>query len=137
MRKQLEAQLNEIFGPTLGEQDETTQFESGQFHMIYVEGKGAPTVKHEDIGEARKEAERLAAKEGRPTYLLTATHACLPPVCELDILDLVDKAILLGQHDIAKALLACSILLDAAAPHIPKEGLISKMWFDIAGTLKL
>ena len=136
MRKQLEAQLNEIFGPQPKEHNGTIEFETEEFYMIYVEGKGAPTIKHEDLDEARKEAERLAEKEGKPTYLLTATHACLPPVSKLDILNLVEKAIDLDQHDIAKALLTCSILVDAAAEYMPKEGLISKMWFEAAATLK-
>jgi hypothetical protein len=137
MTKQLEAQLNKIFGPEPKEHNGTTQFEMEEFYMIYVEGKGVPTLKHEDIDEARKEAERLAAKEGRPTYLLTATHVCLPPVSKLDVLDLVEKAIKLGQHDIAKALLTCSILVDTASEYMPKEGLASKIWFETAATLKL
>lgn len=35
-----------------------------QFFMVYAEGQGAPTYKHENEQAASKEAERLAEKLG-------------------------------------------------------------------------
>ena len=104
--------------------------------MLYVEGMGSPIVKHEDIDEARQEAERLSKKEGKPVHLLKAHSVCLAEESKLDVMALVDKAIMLDQHDIAKALLTCSILADTASEYVPKKGLMSKMWFETAATLK-
>lgn len=41
-----------------------------QFFMVYAEGQGAPTYKHENEQAASKEAERLAEKLGVNTTVL-------------------------------------------------------------------
>jgi hypothetical protein len=40
--------------------------------MIYVEGGSTPAVKHDDYTDALKEAERLAIKTKKKTYILKA-----------------------------------------------------------------
>lgn len=42
------------------------------FYMIYVEGGSTPTVKHDNPVDAQKEAERLAIKTKKKTYILKA-----------------------------------------------------------------
>ena len=40
------------------------------FFMIYLEGGGSPTYRHETIESAEAEAKRLSQKFGRPAYIL-------------------------------------------------------------------
>lgn len=40
------------------------------FYMVYVQGNRSPTVCHLSLFEARDEAQRLARKEKRETYVL-------------------------------------------------------------------
>ena len=42
------------------------------FYMIYVEGGSTPTVKHNNPIDAQKEAERLALRTNKKTYILKA-----------------------------------------------------------------
>ena len=49
------------------------------FYMTFVDGKAAPTVKHETHELAETEAERLTRKEGKTTYVLAAIAKCVPP----------------------------------------------------------
>ena len=49
-----------------------------QFFMVYAEGQGAPTYKHENEQAASKEAERLAEKLGVNTTVLQADKNGLP-----------------------------------------------------------
>ena len=131
MSNQLNTQLDALFGP-----EDEKQFESETFYMLHVEGGSAPTVKHATVEAARKEAERLAKKENKPVYLLNASDVCLPdPKC--DVLSLVEKANNLGQQDIAKALLTCALLVDAAKAYMPEGDPISRMWFDLASVVKI
>ena len=131
MSNQLNKQLDALFGP-----EDEKQFESKPFYMLHVEGGSAPTVKHATIEDARKEAERLVKKENKPVYLLKASDVCLPdPKC--DVISLVEKANNLGQQDIAKALLTCALLVDAAKAYMPEDEPISRMWFDLASVVRL
>ena len=41
-----------------------------KFWMVYAEGGQAPNKKHYSQAEADAEAQRLAKKNGRPTYVL-------------------------------------------------------------------
>lgn len=50
-----------------------------KFYMVTVDGQGASTKRYEDILLARREAERLTAKEGRPAHLLEAIETVVPP----------------------------------------------------------
>lgn len=50
------------------------------FYMVFVEGGGAPTVKHDSEHEAEKEAARLANKLNRPAFILEATQVMAPEV---------------------------------------------------------
>lgn len=49
-----------------------------QFFMVYAEGQGAPTYKHENEQAASKEAERLAEKLGVNTTVLQAVKQVAP-----------------------------------------------------------
>ena len=49
-----------------------------QFFMVYAEGQGAPTYKHENEQAASKEAERLAEKLGVNTTVLQAVKTVAP-----------------------------------------------------------
>ena len=51
-----------------------------KFFMLYVEGRGNPTVQHPYRHHAIQEAERLAAQTtniGRKVYLLETTATCI------------------------------------------------------------
>lgn len=48
------------------------------FFMVYAEGQGAPTFKHEDEGKATTEAERLAEKLGVETTVMKAVITVTP-----------------------------------------------------------
>ena len=133
MSDQLNKQLDALFGP---EDKPAKRFEDQEFYMLHVEGGAAPTVKHATIGDARKEAERLVKKEGKPVYLLQASNVCLPDP-KLDVSTLVDKANKLGHTDIARALLTCAVLVDAAKAYMPQDEPISRMWFETASVIKL
>lgn len=133
MSNQLNTQLDALFGP----EDKTArQFEDQEFYMLHVEGGSAPTVKHATVEGARKEAERLVKKENKPVYLLQASDVCLPDP-KLDVLSLVEKADNLGHGDIARALLTCALLVDAAKAYMPEGDPISRMWFDLASVVKI
>lgn len=43
-----------------------------RFYMVYMEGEGAPTYKHDTKESAVKEAERLSLLFGKKTYVLRA-----------------------------------------------------------------
>lgn len=133
MSNQLNKQLDALFGP----EDKTAQqFEDQVFYMLHVEGGAAPTVKHATVEDARKEAERLVKKENKPVYLLKSSNVCLPDP-KLDVSTLVDKANKLGHTDIARALLTCAVLVEAAKVYMPQDEPISRMWFETASVLKL
>ncbi len=52
--------------------------------MVYAEGQGAPTYKHENEQAASKEAERLAEKLGVNTTVLQAVKMVAPKdICRL------------------------------------------------------
>jgi hypothetical protein len=129
--KQIIAALDEAFGF----KPKTPAPETENFYMCYVEGASGPTVKHLSLEDASSEAERLTELTGKPTYLLHAVACCIPDT-RLDVLGLVEKAIKLGQHDIAKALLTCHILANTAEDFIPKDGEFSDLWFETAAKLK-
>lgn len=42
------------------------------FYMIYVEGGSTPAVKHNNPIDAQREAERLALRTNKKTYILKA-----------------------------------------------------------------
>jgi hypothetical protein len=130
--KQVIAMFDKAFG---FEPKETTAPETRPFYMVYVEGASTPKVKHADLQQARKEAERLANKVGKPAYLLHATDVCLPDP-RWDVLELVDKAKKLGHDDIASVLYACYALAVTSAHLVPEEGEFGKLWFEIANSLK-
>lgn len=43
-----------------------------RFYMVYMEGEGSPTYKHQTFESAKKEAERLSLLFGKKTYVLQA-----------------------------------------------------------------
>ena len=48
------------------------------FYMVYMEGEGAPTYKHDTKESAKKEAERLSLLFGKRTYVLKAEFSIEP-----------------------------------------------------------
>lgn len=64
--------------PPTGKPEPDKVTENKPFYMVYVEGRNGPKYKHESIQEARKEAERLCAKEKAPAHLLAAVGTCIP-----------------------------------------------------------
>ena len=50
------------------------------FYMVYAEGKSAPTYKHGSMGEATKEADRLAKLLNTKTYVLAAVMEIRPEI---------------------------------------------------------
>ena len=48
------------------------------FYMVYMEGEGAPTHKHETKEAATKEAERLSILFEKKTYVLIAVKSIEP-----------------------------------------------------------
>ncbi len=54
-----------------------------KFWMVYLDGGGAPTATHNDIDQAKREAERLARKYGKRAFVLESKLAVeleTPPV---------------------------------------------------------
>jgi len=47
-----------------------------KFWMVFVEGKGGPTRKHESLELAMWEADRLAMAQGKPAYVLESVKVC-------------------------------------------------------------
>lgn len=47
------------------------------FWMLYVEGGGAPTFRHDTPDGAKREAERLAVQTGKRVYVLEAVASCV------------------------------------------------------------
>ena len=47
-----------------------------KFWMVFIEGACTPTVKHDDIGTAMIEAERLAKHIQKPAHVLECVASC-------------------------------------------------------------
>ena len=47
-----------------------------KFWMVFVEGGQTPAVKHNDIGKAMSEAERLATIKHKPAHVLECVASC-------------------------------------------------------------
>ena len=45
-----------------------------EFYMLYVEGGQSPTYKHNNLEDAKKEAERLADLTHKPVYILVTQY---------------------------------------------------------------
>ncbi len=67
-----------------------------QFFMIYAEGQGAPTYKHENEQAANKEAERLAEKLGVNTTVLQAVKTVAPKDITKRVKTYADACAVLG-----------------------------------------
>ena len=67
-----------------------------QFFMVYAEGKGAPTYKHENEQTANKEAERLAEKLGVNTTVLQAVKTVSPKDITKRVKTYADACAVLG-----------------------------------------
>lgn len=50
-----------------------------KFYMVQVDGQPGPAKRFDTIDEARKQAARLAIKEGNRCYILESIEAALPP----------------------------------------------------------
>ena len=53
-----------------------TQIEVKQFWMVYVEGLGAPNVKHDTLLSAQREAERFLRENEQRVFVLEARMFC-------------------------------------------------------------
>lgn len=67
-----------------------------QFFMVYAEGQGAPTYKHENEQAASKEAERLAEKLGVNTTVLQAVKMVAPKDITKRVKTYADACAVLG-----------------------------------------
>lgn len=67
-----------------------------QFFMVYAEGQGAPTYKHENEQAASKEAERLAEKLGVNTTVLQAVKQVFPKDITKRVKTYADACAVLG-----------------------------------------
>ena len=47
-----------------------------KFWMVFLEGRSSPTRKHDEIGTAMVEAERLATIERVPAHVLECVASC-------------------------------------------------------------
>lgn len=70
------------------------------FFMVYAEGQGAPTFKHEDEGRATTEAERLAEKLGVETTVLQAVKSVTPKDITKRVKTYADACSVLGIEPI-------------------------------------
>lgn len=76
-----------------------------QFFMIYAEGQGAPTYKHENEQAANKEAERLAEKLGVNTTVLQAVKTVAPKDITKRVKTYADACAVLGIEPMNKDVL--------------------------------
>ena len=49
-----------------------------KFFMVFVEGENTPTVQHDNLNKAEKEAQRLADKYGKKAFVLESTTLITP-----------------------------------------------------------
>lgn len=77
-----------------------------QFFMVYAEGQGAPTYKHENEHAASKEAERLAEKLGVNTTVLQAVKTVTPKDITKRVKTYADACAVLGIEPKNEAVLA-------------------------------
>lgn len=49
-----------------------------KFFMVFVEGENTPTVQHDNLKKAEKEAQRLADKYGKKAFILESTSLITP-----------------------------------------------------------
>lgn len=77
-----------------------------QFFMVYAEGQGAPTYKHENEQAASKEAERLAEKLGVNTTVLQAVKTVTPKDITKRIKTYADACAVLGIEPMNETVLA-------------------------------
>ena len=76
-----------------------------QFFMVYAEGQGAPTYKHENEQAASKEAERLAEKLGVNTTVLQAVKMVAPKDITKRVKTYADACAVLGIEPMNEAVL--------------------------------
>lgn len=77
-----------------------------QFFMVYAEGQGAPTYKHENEQAASKEAERLAEKLGVNTTVLQAVKMVAPKDITKRVKTYADACAVLGIEPMNETVLA-------------------------------
>lgn len=70
------------------------------FFMVYAEGQGAPTFKHEDESKATTEAERLAEKLGVETTVMQAVKTVTPKDITKRVKTYADACAVLGVEPI-------------------------------------
>ena len=51
---------------------------SKKFFMVFIEGENTPTVQHDNLKEAEKEAQKLADKYGKKAFVLESTSLITP-----------------------------------------------------------
>jgi hypothetical protein len=49
-----------------------------KFFMVFIEGENTPTVQHDNLNKAEKEAQRLADKYGKKAFVLESTSLITP-----------------------------------------------------------
>lgn len=76
-----------------------------QFFMVYAEGQGSPTYKHENEQAASEEAERLAEKLGVNTTVLQAVKTVAPKDITKRVKTYADACAVLGIEPMNEAVL--------------------------------
>ena len=56
-----------------------------KFFMVFVEGENTPTVQHDNLEKAKKEAKRLADKYGKKVFVLESTSLVIPEEINIKI----------------------------------------------------
>ena len=56
-----------------------------KFFMVFVEGENTPTVQHDNLEKAEKEAKRLADKYGKKVFVLESTSLVTPDEINIKI----------------------------------------------------
>ena len=56
-----------------------------KFFMVFVEGENTPTVQHDNLEKAEKEAKRLADKYGKKVFVLESTSLVIPEEINIKI----------------------------------------------------
>jgi len=70
-----------------------------KFFMVFVEGENTPTVQHDNLEKAEKEAKRLAEKYGKKAFVLGSTSFIIPENINVKVDSFEDALEFLGREN--------------------------------------
>jgi len=70
-----------------------------KFFMVFVEGENTPTVQHDNLEKAEKEAQRLADKYGKKAFVLGSTSFITPEEINVKVDSFEDAFEYLGREN--------------------------------------